>query len=70
MKLKEALQAGNIVVTNGLVGVIMSNNKVYYNNGCFDRVGDFEGSLEERDWGNSVAAGESFEAHYDIRIEV
>ena len=39
MELKEALQAGNIVVSNGLVGVIMSNNMVYYNNGCFDRVG-------------------------------
>lgn len=37
--------------------------------GRCDRM-DFEGSLEERDWGNSVAAGESFEAHYDIRIEV
>ena len=30
---------------------------------------DFEGSLEERDWGNSLAAGECFVAHYDIRID-
>ena len=36
--------------------------------GRCDRV-DFKGCLEEREWGNTLAAGESFEAHYDICIE-
>ena len=29
---------------------------------------DFTGSLEEREWGNSLEAGGVFETHYDIRI--
>jgi len=30
---------------------------------------DFEGSLEEREWANTLAAGQTFETGYDIRID-
>ena len=46
MDFKEALQAGNIIVVDDMVGVIMSNNMVYYNNGCFDGVGNLKENLE------------------------
>lgn len=42
MKLEEALQAGNIVVIDDMVGIIMSNNMIYYNKSCFDSVGVFK----------------------------
>ena len=42
MELKEALQAGNIVVIDDMVGIIMSNNMIYYNKGCFDSVEVFK----------------------------
>ena len=38
MELEEALQAGNIVVIDDMVGIIMSNNMIYYNDGSFDGV--------------------------------
>ncbi len=30
---------------------------------------DYAGSLEEREWGNTLAAGEVFDAYYEIRVE-
>lgn len=42
MELEEALQAGNIVVIDDMVGIIMSNNMIYYNKNCFDMVGNFK----------------------------
>lgn len=30
---------------------------------------DFEGTLEEREWGNSIAPGGTFETYFDIRID-
>ena len=42
MELEEALQAGNIVVIDDMVGIIMSNNMIYYNKSCFDSVGGFK----------------------------
>ena len=46
MELEEALQAGNIVVIDDMVGIIMSNNMIYYNDGSFDGVENLKENLD------------------------